>query len=212
MTTRAVIKNFNVFERVRNGLSMRAIARALHPLVLLAAEEAFRRRIFPATRAAHRATHAGGFQFAPEFMTGGLAAMVQKSMHDRRGPAGEPCPRQCVGRTICQHVRLDRPTYAFPVGQVQRDDPTPRPVSLPNSEALSQSRSVCADMPSSRATAFTPYPSFTCCTGAALNSAAYTWFFILNISSFLRLGRTCKRPAGRRNFEQRTGLALNVAP
>ena len=64
MTTSAVTKHFNVVEQVRNGLSMRAITRAMHTLILRAAGEAFHRRIFRATLAAHRATHAVGFQFA----------------------------------------------------------------------------------------------------------------------------------------------------
>lgn len=54
MTTTAVVpqgdslrsvKHFNVFEQVRHGFAMRAIPRAVYPLVLQAVEEAFRRRV-----------------------------------------------------------------------------------------------------------------------------------------------------------------------
>ena len=75
MTTTAVIKHFNVFEQVRHGFAMRAIPRAVNPLVLQAVEEAFRRRIVPTISfAAHRAAHPVRGQLALEVVAGVLAA------------------------------------------------------------------------------------------------------------------------------------------
>ncbi|ABE36636.1 hypothetical protein Bxe_C0740 [Paraburkholderia xenovorans LB400] len=76
----------------------------------------------------------------------------------------------------------------------------PGPLSLPASEAFSQLRRVCVDIPNSRDTALRPCPSLTRCTAASLNSAVYTWCGTLNIYAFLPLGRVYTRPAGRRNF------------
>ena len=45
MTTTLVVKRFDVFEQVRHGFAMRAILRAVYPLVLQAVEGAFRRRV-----------------------------------------------------------------------------------------------------------------------------------------------------------------------
>src|ERR1700742_2882082 len=84
MTTTAVIKHFDVFKQVRDGFAMRAIPRAVHPLVLQAIEEAFGRRVIPATAfAAHRAAHAVRAQLALEFVARIL---------------GGPCPRDAAHR------------------------------------------------------------------------------------------------------------------
>lgn len=75
MTATAVIKHFYVFEQVRDGFAVRAIPRAMDALVLQAVEEAFRRRVIPATAfAAHRAAHAVRVQFALEVVAGVLTA------------------------------------------------------------------------------------------------------------------------------------------
>src|ERR1700754_227725 len=392
MTTTAVIKHFDVFKQVRDGFAMRAIPRAVHPLVLQAIEEAFRRRVIPATAfAAHRAAHAVRAQLALEFVARILTASVRVMQHTRRGPATEPCHRQRVGYEVRRHARLDGPAHDLPVEQVQRDrqiqpafvgpdvrdvrgehliglsrrevavqhvrrhrqlvpgigchaitafvagsdtvvahqplhtcfagwkpgranlfgharravgafdldvnrpnqreqlrigqpltlgraaalpgaiaidaytkdlaqrrqrivpalrvNPgelhrrsfaknaaaffaisssickrlfsarrressicsavttfAPAPFSLPASEAFSQLRSVCVDIPNSRATALTPCPSLTRCTAASLNSAVYTWCGTLNIPSFLPLGRVYTRPTGRQNFRGSSGI------
>ena len=64
----------------------------------------------------------------------------------------------------------------------------------------SRLRSLCIDMPSSRAGALTLCPSWTRCAAASLNSAVYTWRGTLNISSFLPLRRAYTRTTERRNF------------
>lgn len=82
MTTTAVIKHFNVFEQVRHGFAMRAVLRAVYPLVLQAVEEAFRRRVIPAISfAAHRAAHPVGGQLALEFMARVLGGFNRLSQH-----------------------------------------------------------------------------------------------------------------------------------
>ncbi len=46
----------------------------------------------------------------------------------------------------------------------------PAPFSLPDASAFTQWRSVCSDMPSSRATTAKPWPSLTRYTAVTLNS------------------------------------------
>src|SRR5690606_6919079 len=54
-------------------------------------------------------------------------------------------------------------------------------------------RSVCSEMPSSRATTATPCPSLTRCTAACLNAAVYDCFGTLNMSDSLPLRRVYTR-------------------
>ena len=76
MTTTAVIKHFNVLEQVRNSFAVRAIPRAVYPLVLQAVEEAFRRRVPAIAFATHRAAHPVRGQRALEFMARVLTASI----------------------------------------------------------------------------------------------------------------------------------------
>lgn len=112
MTTSAVIKHFHVFEQVRDRFSMREIPRTMRTLFVLAAEEAFRRRISPITLAAHQVMRAVALKSVPEFLIGGLGNMVRKLKCARCSPAAQPCSRQCVGSTIRRHALFDRPTYS----------------------------------------------------------------------------------------------------
>ena len=63
----AVVEQLDVIEGVSNSFLSGFVAGAMHPLILVAVEEAFRRRIVPAVAlAAHRTDHAIFLQPAPE--------------------------------------------------------------------------------------------------------------------------------------------------
>lgn len=121
MTTTAVIKHFDVFEQVRDGFAMRAIPRAVNPLVLQAVEEAFRRRVVPTISfAAHRAAHPVRGQLALEVVAGVLTASIRMMQRAGRGPAAEPRHRQRIGHKLRRHARLDGAACHLPIEQVER--------------------------------------------------------------------------------------------
>lgn len=59
------------------------------------------------------------------------------------------------------------------------------PLSLRASDALIQLRSVCSDIPNSRAMALALCTSFTHCTATVLNFAVYACLGTLNVVAFL---------------------------
>lgn len=173
MATIAVVKLFDVLEQIGLRVLMRPVARGVNPFVLQAVEEAFRRDVVPTiSLAAHRAAHVVGGQFALELVTRVQAAPIRVAPCAESGTAAKPCHRQHVRHESRRHTRLGGPADSLPVrmplfflisssicsGLTGFD---PAPLCSPVASTFTQLRSVCSEMPSSRATMAIPRPSST---------------------------------------------------
>src|SRR5690606_24031840 len=97
MLSPAVVERFDVVEDVGLCLGPRAIAGAMHPLILQAIEEAFRTGIVPTiSLAAHRADHAVLLQPRLKGATCILASPVGVMNQARRRLLAEPRHRQRI--------------------------------------------------------------------------------------------------------------------
>ena len=95
------VEHLDVFEGHGLHFLPRLELFAIHPLVLEAAEPAFRRRVIPTiSTARHRAGHAVLRQLCLEHVAGILAATI-RVMHQRgRRPPPEPCHSQRIGHDV----------------------------------------------------------------------------------------------------------------
>ncbi len=122
VATTPVVKHLDVIEQIGRGRDTGLVARAMHPFVLQAVEEAFCRRVVPAVSlSAHGADHAKLRELVLEDMTCVLTAPVRVMDQTRCRSSAKPCHRQRVGHDVRSHPRLDRPAYDFPVEQIEHD-------------------------------------------------------------------------------------------
>ena len=117
MATSEIVERLDVVKDVGNGFGPRAVAGAMHPLILQAVEEALARRVVPAvTLVAHRTVF---LQPCLKGMAGILASPVGVMDQPRRRLPAEPCHGQRIDDDVRRHPWLDRPVDDFPVEQIE---------------------------------------------------------------------------------------------